>query len=105
MDVCQEKENEKQEAVQESSSGGVMSQEEIEAMLAGSQEEQEPEVQPEPEKEEASEQTYQNIGQPYSGMPSDARRWIWRRSRDVHDADADDAADDAADAVHAAAAR
>ena len=68
VDVCQEKENEKQEAVQESSSGGVMSQEEIEAMLAGSQEEQEPEVQPEPEKEEASEQTYQNIGQPYSGM-------------------------------------
>ena len=106
VDVCQEKENEKQEAVQESSSGGVMSQEEIEAMLAGSQEEQEPEPITDGTGKRGS------IG---ADLPeyrtalfwhaADARRWIWRRSRDVHDADADDAADDAADAVHAAAAR
>lgn len=69
VDVSSSQEKESREKLQESSSGGVMSQEEIEAMLAGAQEEPSADVQEEIANTEMPEQPSMNVQQPYMNIP------------------------------------
>ena len=69
VDVSSSQEKESREKLQESSSGGVMSQEEIEAMLAGAQEEPSADVQEEIANTEIPEQPSMNVQQPYMNIP------------------------------------